>query len=141
MADFRPTTIEELHRFNERSLFRTILKGEITEFGNGICKLRAYPGDDVRQFLGAVHGGVLGAIADDAAAWACASLAGELVTASYAVDILAPAMAPVLVAEGEAVKLGRTLCAGRSAVYSVDGDSRVQVALFQGTFMRISRGS
>ena len=131
-----PTTLEQLNRYNERSLFRSVLGGEITEFGSGVCRLRAYPGPDVRQFLGAVHGGILGAIADDAAAWACASVAGELVTASYSVELLAPAMGPVLVAEGEASKLGRTLCVGRSSVFSVDGDSRVLVALFQGTFAR-----
>jgi uncharacterized protein (TIGR00369 family) len=132
-----PTTREQLEAYNATSLFKTVLKGEIDEFGAGKCRLKAFPGAGVRQFLGAVHGGILGAIADDAAAWACASIAGELVTASYAIDIVAPAMGPILVAEGEALKIGRTLCAGRSSVFSADGNKRTLVALFQGTFMRI----
>lgn len=75
-------------------------------------------------------------MADDGAAWACASVAGELVTVSYSLEILAPAMAPVLVAEGNAVKLGRSICVGRASVFSVSDEKSVLVALFQGSFMR-----
>src|SRR5438132_5804251 len=47
------------------SFFKTVLRGEVTEFGDGKCGLRVFVRQPHRQFLSAVHGGIVGALADD----------------------------------------------------------------------------
>jgi uncharacterized protein (TIGR00369 family) len=97
------------------SFFRAVLDGELLAW-SGHCALRIVPRPAHRQHLGAVHGGIVGALADDACAWACASVAGNLVTASYTLNLLGPAIGEMLVAEGSVVKTGRRLVVVRADV-------------------------
>ena len=115
------------------SFFKTVLGGEIREFGAGRCELFMIVKPEFRQFLGAVHGGIVGALADDACAWACASVAGELVTASYTINLLAAASGDSLIARGQLVKAGRRIIVGRSEVISVCGGAETVVAIYQAT--------
>lgn len=115
------------------SFFRTVLAGEVTQFGGGSCELTVQVKPEHRQFLGAVHGGIIGALADDACAWACASVAGKLVTASYSINLLTAAMGESVRARGRLIKAGRRIIVGRSEVYSANGVDEKLVALFQAT--------
>lgn len=115
------------------SFFKTVLGGEIREFGAGRCELFMPVKPGFRQFLGSVHGGIVGALADDACAWACASVAGELVTASYTINLLAAASGDGLIARGELVKAGRRIIVGRAEVLSLSGGRETLAALFQAT--------
>ena len=115
------------------SFFKPVLGGEIREFGAGRCELFMPVKTEFRQFLGAVHGGIVGALADDACAWACASVAGELVTAAYTINLLAPAFGDSLIARGQLVKAGRRIIVGRSEVFSLAGRTETAVAMFQAT--------
>jgi uncharacterized protein (TIGR00369 family) len=115
------------------SFFKTVLGGEIREFGAGRCELFMPVKPEFRQFLGAVHGGIVGALADDACAWACASVAGGLVTVSYTINLLAAASGDGLIARGQLVKAGRRIIVGRADVLSVTGRAETLVAMFQAT--------
>ncbi len=125
----------------EVSFFRSILNGTVDHFGEGSCQIRIAVKPEHRQFLGAAHGGIVGALADDACAWACASVAGELVTASYAINLVAPAMGDVLIARGQLLKAGRHMIVGRADVYSVRDHEEKLVAVYQATLARIERRS
>jgi uncharacterized protein (TIGR00369 family) len=128
----------QLDSIIETSFFRSILKGEVTQFGEGRCELRVAVAQTHRQFLGAVHGGIIGALADDSCAWACASEAGELVTATYTLNLLATAMGSELIARGRLIKAGRRLCVGIAEVFSVKSTKKSLVAVFQGTMSVIN---
>jgi len=128
---------QQLDGMISSSFFKTILNGEVTEFGQGRCELRIRVAPTHRQFLGAVHGGIVGAVADDSCAWACASSAGELVTAAYTINLLAAATGSELVARGRLIKRGRRICVGSSEVYSVESTGETLVAVFQGTMSLI----
>lgn len=117
----------------EVSFLRTVLGGEVSQFGDGKCEIVVNVKPEHRQFLKAVHGGIIGALADDSCAWACASVAGELVTASYAINFLAAATGDRLIARGQLIKAGRRIAVGKSEVFSVAGDEMKLVAAFQGT--------
>jgi uncharacterized protein (TIGR00369 family) len=115
------------------SFFKTVLSGEVAQFGSGKCELLVKIKPEHRQFLGAVHGGIIGALADDSCAWACASVAGELVTASYTINLLAAATGDEVVARGSLIKAGRRIIVGKSEVYSVAAGEEKLVAVFQAT--------
>ncbi len=67
---------------------------------------------DHLQHGGTVHGGVIGAMADNAAGAAAASLLAPgqaTVTAEYRISFLSPAAGDMLIARGEVLKPGRSL--------------------------------
>ena len=136
-GEARGITREFLDSILKVSFFKTILAGEVTQFGEGRCELSVIVKPEHRQFLGAAHGGIIGALADDSCAWACASAAGELVTASYTINLLAPAMGERLVARGSVIKAGRRVVVGRSDVFSVQDGQEKLVAVFQATMSTV----
>jgi uncharacterized protein (TIGR00369 family) len=115
------------------SFFRSVLGGEVAAYGDGQCELRAPIPAALRQFRGDVHGGIVGALADDACAWACASVAGKLVTASYTINFTGRASGAELVARGQVLKTGRRLVVGQSTVYSIEDGREAPVAVLQAT--------
>ena len=122
-----------LEEIIEVSFFRTVLGGEITAFSEGECELRATIPPPLRQFRGDVHGGIVGALADDACAWACASVAGTVVTAAYTINFMARASGPELIARGRLLKAGRRLVVGQSTVFSLEAGRELHVAALQAT--------
>jgi uncharacterized protein (TIGR00369 family) len=136
-GEARGITREFLDSILKVSFFKTILSGEVTQFGGGRSELSVIVKPEHRQFLGAAHGGIIGALADDSCAWACASVAGELVTASYTINLLAPAMGERLVARGSVIKAGRRVVVGRSEVFSVQDGQEKLVAVFQATMSTV----
>jgi uncharacterized protein (TIGR00369 family) len=124
---------DRLDQIIATSLFKTTLGGEVRKFGSGMCELYVPLKQEHRQFLGVAHGGIVGALGDDACAWACASVCGELVTATYTINFLAGASGQALVARGQLVKHGRRIAVGRAEVLSIAAAEEVLVAVFQGT--------
>jgi len=129
----KPLTREILDIINGTSLFRNVLNGEVRHLGAGQCELYVALKPEHRQFLGSAHGGIVGALADDACAWACASMTGSLVTASYTINFLAPASGDALVARGQLVKAGRRVIVGKAEVYDIDGTTERLVSIYQAT--------
>jgi uncharacterized protein (TIGR00369 family) len=83
------------------------------------------------QHGGSAHGGVIGALADNAAGAAAASVlpAGQAtVTAEYRISFLAPAVGQRLIARGSVLKAGRSLVHTKCDVLAVNGDKSVLVA-------------
>jgi uncharacterized protein (TIGR00369 family) len=118
----------------------TELNGKIGNYGDGVCELIFEPKPHHRQHLGAVHGGIIGLLADDACAWACCSVAGDLVTAAYTVNFLAPATGAKILADGRLLKSGRRVAVGRTDVWSIDSEGkRTLAAVFQGTNALLKR--
>ena len=90
--------------------------------------------DELTQHHGYAHGAIVGLMADNACAWAAASAAGAVVTGSYTINFLAPAVGVRLRAKGEVVKAGRKQVIVRSDVFSetAEGESK-RVAVAQAT--------
>lgn len=90
--------------------------------------------DDLTQHHGFAHGAVVGAAADNACAWAAASVAGDVVTGSYTIHFLAPARGERLRATGEVIKAGRRQVVVRAEVRAErDGEPPVLAAVAQAT--------
>ena len=108
-----------LAMFRERSVraspFTSLLGIELLRCWGGESELLLPIRPELQQHHGTVHGGVLGVLVDNACGWAAASVAGPLVTAHYAVHLLAPARGERLRAIGRLIRAGQ-----RSAVAAAD---------------------
>lgn len=90
--------------------------------------------DDLTQHHGFAHGAVVGLMADNACAWAAASVAGDVVTAGYTINFLAPAKGERLRARGQVVRAGKRQVIVRADVWSEsDGAEPVLAAIAQAT--------
>ena len=85
----------------------------------------------LEQHNGVVHGGVVGAIADNAAGGAAATLMARgtvSVTVEYKINFVAPAVGNRLIARARVVKPGMNLTVCRSEVYGVADDGETLCA-------------
>jgi len=98
----------------------------------------------VSQQHGFFHGGVIGAIGDNACGYAAMTLTeagAEVLTIEYKVNFLSPATGQSLVARGRVTKAGRTVtvCAGN--VFAVSGGTEKLVATMLVTMMTVPAAS
>jgi uncharacterized protein (TIGR00369 family) len=94
--------------------------------------------DDLTQHHGFAHGAVVGLMADNACAWAAASVAGDVVTGSYTIHFLAPARGERLRAKGQVIKPGRRQVVVRAEVWAeAEGVKPVLAAIATGTIVPV----
>ena len=110
--------------FRKQGLMR-LLGAEVVEAGEGRCVIEVSFRDELTQQERYFHGGVTGAIADNAGGYAALTLAPpdrEVLTVEYKVNFLAPAWGEKLVARGEVLSAGRRLFVCRAEVEAIEGD-------------------
>lgn len=94
---------------------------------------------DMTQHHGFAHGAIVGLMADNACAWAAASSVGDVVTGSYTINFLAPAVGTALRSKGTIIKAGKRQVVVRADVWSEGGDGgdggAKLVAVAQGTII------
>lgn len=135
-APVLPTFTEEGRRaFLARAVggsgFSRFLGVELTRFESGTVEISLALRPDLTQHHGYAHGAVVGSLADTVSAWAAATVVGDVVTAEYKLNFLAPARGESLWARGEVLRAGRRQVVVRADVYARDGgrDTLVAAAL------------
>lgn len=119
----------------------TTLGARIVVLEPGYCVVEMGYSPGVSQQRGFFHGGAIGAIADTAAGYAAYSLmpaGSEILTVEFKLNLVRPAMPPLLRAEGRVLRAGNTLTVCRADVLHKDGDGMEPCALLQSTLMRIA---
>lgn len=142
MSDDDPTLslLERLRRSVLGSGFSTLLGAVPLALKEGIAELEIPLTQQLLQHHGFAHGAVIGAAADNACAWAASSIAGDVVTSSYTLHLLAPAQGERLWARGEVIKAGSRQLTVRSDVYCEAGGKRKLVATALATIARVELG-
>lgn len=95
---------------------------------------------ELTQQDGFFHGGILAALADDAAGFAAASLMPpdrRVLTVEFKINFLASGIGERAIARGEVVRSGRTLTVARAEVAVVHRGSEQPVALLLATMMAL----
>lgn len=133
-AENAPTTRDGMLAFmRARSLdgspFTRLLGVELERCWAGEADASLEIRADLTQHRGTVHGGVLGALADNVAGWAAASVLGPLVTTSFTIHLLAAARAGRLLAFGKVAHLGRRSAVVRTEIFADHEGSRILVAV------------
>jgi uncharacterized protein (TIGR00369 family) len=140
--DGRPVaTLEIMRQIIAKSPFNAFLGAEIIECGKGIAELVVPIRPDLTQHHGFAHGAVVGCVADNACAWAAASVVGDVVTAEYKLHLLAPAVGDKLIGRGRVIKASARLVTASADVFVVKGGTERHVATMLATIMPVSKPS
>lgn len=106
----------------------------------GASELTLEMRDELTQHHGFPHGAIVGLMADNACAWAAASVAGDVVTGSYSINFLSPAVGERLRARGLVVKPGKRQVVVRADVWAESqGTEPVLAAVAQATIIPVGR--
>jgi uncharacterized protein (TIGR00369 family) len=120
----------------KRSGFSNWLGVEPIKVWGGESELLLVLRPDMTQHHGFAHGAIVGLMADNACAWAAASAVGEVVTGSYTINFLAPAIGTQLRSKGTVIKAGKRQVVVRADVWAENDDgSEKLVACAQGTIV------
>jgi uncharacterized protein (TIGR00369 family) len=122
-----PGSLERVRASFRRQGLMRLLDARVVEAGEGRCVIEVPFRDELTQQERYFHGGVIGAIADNAGGYAALTLAPpdrEVLTVEYKVNFLAPARGERLVARGEVLSAGRRLFVCQAEVEAVDGGER-----------------
>jgi len=121
--------------------FMQHLGAQIVALETGMASLELNFEDSWSQQDGFFHGGVVGALADNAAGIAAVTSmreGGGCLTAEYKLNLLAPAKGDKIVAEGRVIKSGRNLVIAETDVYVFDQEKRVHCAILLATLVTVS---
>ena len=119
-----------------RSGFSSWLDVEPVTVWEGESELVLTLRPEMTQHHGFAHGAIVGLMADNACAWAGASVVGDVVTGGYTIDFLRPAKGERLRARGTVVKAGTRQVVVRADVWAEsEGAEPVHVAAAQATIV------
>jgi uncharacterized protein (TIGR00369 family) len=120
--------------------FTRFLEIEPLTVWGGVAELTVAVRDDMTQHHGFAHGAVVGAMADNACAWAASSVVGDVVTGNYTINFLNPARGTHLRARGEVAKAGRRQAVVRAEVWAeTEGEAPVLAAVATATIIPTGR--
>ena len=142
VAEMTGTADEFLERLKQSVLtsgFSTSLGVEPLHCWAGECELVVEITPQLTQHHGFAHGAVVGAAADNACAWAAASLAGDVVTSSYTIHLVAPAKGERLRARGQVLRNGRRQLTVRADVFAETGGESRLVATALAAVTKVER--
>ena len=112
----------------------------IAEIAPGSCTIVAPFRDELAQQHGYFHAGITSAIADSAGGYATLTLfpaTAEVLTVEFKINLIAPAVGELLVAEATVVRSGRTLTICTVDICVEREGSRIPCGLMQQTLIRI----
>ncbi|RYZ08512.1 MAG: PaaI family thioesterase [Comamonadaceae bacterium] len=100
--------LDTLQAINATAAFNRWAGFEVTQAGPGEAEVRmAWRAEDMGQYAGFLHAGLIGAMLDTACGFAAATVSGRVLASHFSVNCLAPAIGRAFVARGRVVKAGR----------------------------------
>lgn len=118
--------------------FMHFIGAEIAGLSPGACEIRLPWRADLTQHDGFFHGGVIGAIADNACGFSSYTAAGadqSILTVEYKLNLVSPGVGEALLARGRIVKPGRRLVIARADVFALRDGREKLVATSLSTLM------
>ena len=128
MDDLRRKEVEQ--GFAKQGFMAT-LGAKLTAVDAGHCEISLAHDRKLTQQHGLFHGGVVAALADNAAGFAAYSLmedGRQPLTVEFKINLLAPARGVRLIARAEVLRAGRSLAHVRADVFSLEDGSEALTA-------------
>ena len=132
-------TEAELLALISRTAFAVSLGVRLARYGKGEVELAVPVTQQLRQHHGFIHGAVIGFAADSACAWSAASVLGDVVTAEYKLNFLAPAVGEQLIGRGSAMIANVRNAVCRAEIIAVSRGRERLVAMAQATVTSLPR--
>lgn len=117
-------TIDQLRALTERIPFVRLLGLQVVNIGEGTCRVRLPFHEQLVQYYGSIHGGVIAALVDSTVYLAQTTLNGitrNTVTIEMKVNFLTSAKQGDLYADGHILKNGNKIIYGEVSVTNLEG--------------------
>lgn len=115
-----PADLTSLQEKIQSSPFTVWMNVEITACNDGFAELIVPMREELKQHSGFTHGAVIGFLVDSACCWAESSKVGDVVTAEYKLNFIAPAVGEKLIARGYVIKSTFSQVITRADVFAVN---------------------
>ena len=116
--------LETVAKHVSASPFFTLTSMEITNLDQGQSLIQVVVEEKHFQPFGLVHGGVYSSLVDAAAFWAVYTQIEEdvgMTTVELNLNYLAPISKGTMIAKGQSIKVGKTLCVGEASIEDENG--------------------
>ena len=123
-----PADLASLREKIKTSPFTVLVNAEATACKDGFAEIILPMREELKQHNGFTHGAVIGFLVDSACCWAAASKVGDVVTAEYKLNFIAPAMGEKLIARGYVIKSTFSQVITRADVFSVKNNKETLVS-------------
>jgi uncharacterized protein (TIGR00369 family) len=100
-------SLQHLMAANAAAGFNRLAGFEVSAAGDGAAEVVMKWRDDLTQYAGHLHAGMIAALLDTACGFAAATLAGNVTASHFSMNCLRPAVGRLFVAKGTTVRAGR----------------------------------
>ncbi|WGD52613.1 PaaI family thioesterase [Bradyrhizobium sp. CB1650] len=112
--------LQMLGAANASAAFNRLAGFEVVAAGNGEATIRMTWRDDLTQYSGHLHAGLIAALLDTACGFAAATVAGPVTASHFAMNCLKPAIGHHFIARGTTVRAGRRQVFARAELLAGD---------------------
>jgi uncharacterized protein (TIGR00369 family) len=133
---------EFLQSIISKTPFASLMGARVVSISPGSVELAIDVKPEImNQHHGFVHGAIIGFVADSACAWAAGSVAGDVVTSEYKLNLLAPAIGDRIIGRGKVVKSSSKSVVALAEVYSVKSEKEKLVGVALATIAKVEQTS
>lgn len=117
-----------VRKVNASAAFNRWCGIEVLAAGEGRAEIAVPWREDLGQYSGFLHAGLVGALIDTACGFAAVTVSGRVLASHYAVNCLRPAVGERFIARAQVVKPGKTQVFTRCELFAVQGGEEKLVA-------------
>ncbi|HEX7920060.1 MAG TPA: PaaI family thioesterase [Bradyrhizobium sp.] len=110
--------LERLVATNATAAFNRLVGLDVVSAGAGAVELRMPWRDDLTQYAGHLHAGMIAALLDTACGFAAASLVGSVTASHFSMNCLKPAVGRCFIAKGVTLRAGRRQVFARAELFA-----------------------
>ena len=120
--------LAQIRAINATAAFNRWCGIEVLSAGEGRAEIAMPWRDEVGQYAGFLHAGLVGALIDTACGFAAATVVGRVLASHYAVNCLRPAVGHRFIARARVLKPGRTQVFTACELFAVSDEGEKLVA-------------
>jgi uncharacterized protein (TIGR00369 family) len=113
-------SLDELVALNASAGLNRMIGFEVVAAGAGTAEIVMKWGQDLTQYAGHLHAGVIAALLDTACGFAAATVVGRVTASHFSMNCLRPAVGRLFVAKGTTVRAGRRQIFAKAELFAED---------------------
>lgn len=117
-------TLRQLAGANATAGLNAMAGFEVIAAGDGMAEIAMEWRDDLTQYAGHLHAGMIAALLDTACGFAAATIAGNVTASHFSMNCLKPAVGDRFVAKGTTVQAGRRQVFANAKLFAVNRDGK-----------------
>ncbi|QOZ65230.1 PaaI family thioesterase [Bradyrhizobium arachidis] len=120
MSETQGFDLQALDAVNASAAFNRSAGFDVVAAGHGEVTIRMGWQDDLTQYSGHLHAGLIAALLDTACGFAAATLVGAVTASHFSMNCLRPAIGRYFVAKGTTLRAGRRQVFARAELFAAD---------------------